>query len=150
MQAEVPSVLDLKSETQQTQKLYGLDNTETETFGRQCLMARRLVEHGVRFVQIFSGGWDSHDYLERGHTARIKSVDKPIAALIRDPKQRDLLKDTLVIWTDEFGRTPDNNKRGGVYSLGRGHNNKAMTVLLAGGGVKPGIVGATDELGAPL
>ena len=94
-------------------------------------------ENGVRFVQIFSGGWDSHDYLERGHSARIKSVDKPAVALIRDLKQRDMLKDTLVIWTGEFGRTPDNNKRGGVYSLGRGHSNKAMTMLFAGGGVKP-------------
>ncbi|MCA9033323.1 MAG: DUF1501 domain-containing protein, partial [Planctomycetaceae bacterium] len=148
MQVEVPNVIDLGQETEQTQNMYGLDVSETATFGRQCLMARRLVEKGVRFVQIFSGGWDSHDYLERGHTARIKSVDKPIAALIRDLKQRDMLKDTLVIWTGEFGRTPDNNKRGGVYSLGRGHNNKAMTILMAGGGVKPGVVGATDELGA--
>ncbi len=111
-------------------------------------MARRLVEKGVRFVQIFSGGWDSHDYLERGHTARIKSVDKPMAALIKDLKHRGMLDDTLVVWTGEFGRTPDNNKRGGVYSLGRGHNADAMTMLLAGGGVKPGVVGATDELGA--
>jgi uncharacterized protein (DUF1501 family) len=112
-------------------------------------MARRLVEKGVRFVQIFSGGWDSHDYLERGHTARIKSVDKPIAALIKDLKARGMLEDTLVIWTGEFGRTPDNNKRGGVYSLGRGHNADAMTMLLAGGGVKAGsIVGGTDEIGA--
>ncbi|MBV09395.1 DUF1501 domain-containing protein [Rubinisphaera sp.] len=148
MQTEVPGVLNLSQETTQTTEMYGLDDPETETFGRQCLMARRLVENGVRFVQIFSGGWDSHDYLERGHTARIKSVDKPMATLIRDLKQRGMLEDTLVIWTGEFGRTPDNNKRGGVYSLGRGHNNHAMTMLLAGGGVKPGIVGGTDELGA--
>jgi hypothetical protein len=148
MQAEVPGVIDLDQETSQTHAMYGLDAPETRAFGRQCLMARRLVEQGVRFVQIFSGGWDSHDYLERGHSARIKSVDKPIAALIRDLKQRGMLDDTLVIWTGEFGRTPDNNKRGGVYSLGRGHNNKAMTMLLAGGGVKPGVVGATDELGS--
>ncbi|KAA5537545.1 DUF1501 domain-containing protein [Roseiconus nitratireducens] len=148
MQTEVPDVIDLGKESQKTSSMYGLDDPETEVFGRQCLMARRLVESGVRFVQIFSGGWDSHDYLERGHTARIKSVDKPIAALIRDLKQRGMLEDTLVIWTGEFGRTPDNNKRGGVYSLGRGHNNQAMTMLLAGGGVKPGVVGATDELGS--
>lgn len=147
MQREVPGVLDLSKESAKTLDMYGLDEPETKSFGRQCLMARRMVESGVRFVQVFSGGWDSHDYLERGHTARIKSVDKPIAALLRDLKQRGLLKDTLVIWTGEFGRTPDNNKRGGVYSLGRGHNNKAMTMLLAGGGAKPGIVGATDELG---
>ncbi|QDV54455.1 DUF1501 domain-containing protein [Rosistilla oblonga] len=149
MQTEVPGVIDLSKETQQTLDMYGLNAPETETFGRQCLMARRLVESGVRFVQIFSGGWDSHDYLERGHTSRIKSVDRPMAALIRDLKQRGMLEDTLIIWTGEFGRTPDNNKRGGVYSLGRGHNNNAMTMLMAGGGVKRGaIVGATDELGA--
>lgn len=149
MQTEVPDLIDLSKESQQTQEMYGLGDAETATFGRQCLMARRMVESGVRFVQIFSGGWDSHDYLERGHTARIKSVDKPMAALIRDLKQRGMLEDTLVIWTGEFGRTPDNNKRGGVYSLGRGHNNQAMTILMAGGGVKPGaVVGATDELGS--
>ncbi len=148
MQTEVPGVIDLDGETRQTHEMYGLDAPDTEAFGRQCLMARRLVEKGVRFVQIFSGGWDSHDYLERGHTARIKSVDKPMAALIKDLKARGMLDDTLVIWTGEFGRTPDNNKRGGVYSLGRGHNADAMTMLLAGGGVKPGVVGATDEIGA--
>lgn len=148
MQTEVPGVIDLDGETERTHEMYGLDDPETAAFGRQCLMARRLVEKGVRFVQIFSGGWDSHDYLERGHTARIKSVDKPMAALIKDLKARGMLDDTLVIWTGEFGRTPDNNKRGGVYSLGRGHNADAMTMLLAGGGVKPGVVGATDEIGA--
>lgn len=148
MQTEVPNVLNLSRETAHTQEMYGLNEPETSGFGRQCLMARRLVENGVRFVQIFSGGWDSHDYLERGHSSRIKSVDKPMAALIRDLKSRGMLDDTLVIWTGEFGRTADNNKRGGVYSLGRGHNNQAMTMLLAGGGVKPGVVGATDELGA--
>ena len=112
-------------------------------------MARRLVEKGVRFVQIFSGGWDSHDYLERGHSARIQSVDKPIAALIKDLKNRGMLDSTLVVWTGEFGRTPDNNRRGGVYALGRGHNIDAMTMMFAGGGVKKGsIVGATDDIGA--
>jgi uncharacterized protein (DUF1501 family) len=112
-------------------------------------MARRLVEEGVRFVQIFSGGWDSHDYLERGHASRIKSVDQPIAALIADLKQRGMLDETLVIWTGEFGRTPDNNYRGGVTALGRGHNVDAMTMWMAGGGTKAGsIVGATDEIGA--
>lgn len=148
MQTEVPGVIDLSKETQSTHEMYGLYDADTQVFGRQCLMARRLIENGVRFVQIFSGGWDSHDYLERGHTARIKSVDKPIAGLIRDLKQRGMLQETLVIWTGEFGRTPDNNKRGGVYALGRGHNNQAMTMLLAGGGVRPGIVGGTDELGS--
>ncbi len=148
MQAEVPGVIDLGNESQGTQEMYGIDDSETETFGRQCLMARRLMEKGVRFVQIFSGGWDSHDYLERGHSSRIRSVDKPMAALIKDLKQRGMLDETLVVWTGEFGRTPDNNRRGGVYSLGRGHNVDAMTMLFAGGGVKPGVVGATDEIGA--
>lgn len=149
MQSEVPDVVDLSKETEATIEDYGLNNKDTEVFGRQCLMARRLVESGVRFVQIFSGGWDSHDYLERGHSSRIASVDKPMAALIADLKRRGMLEDTLVIWTGEFGRTPDNNKRGGVYSLGRGHNNNAMTMLMAGGGVKRGaVVGATDELGS--
>ena len=148
MQMEVPEVMDLKGEPDAIREMYGMDQKETAIFGRQCLTARRLVEKGVRFVQIFSGGWDSHDYLERGHTSRIKSVDKPMAALIKDLKQRGMLEDTLVIWTGEFGRTPDNNKRGGVYSLGRGHNADAMTMLMAGGGVNPGVVGATDEIGA--
>ena len=148
MQMEVPGVLDLANETEATKELYGLEDKHTATFGRQCLLARRMIEKGVRFVQIFSGGWDSHDYLERAHSERIRSVDKPMAGLIKDLKQRGMLKDTLVIWMGEFGRTPDNNKRGGVYSLGRGHNNEAMTMLMAGGGVKPGIVGATDEIGS--
>ena len=148
MQTEVPGVIDIDNEPEYIHEMYGLDEKETEAFGRQCLMARRLVEKGVRFVQIFSGGWDSHDYLERGHSARIKSVDKPMAALILDLKARGMLEDTLVIWTGEFGRTPDNNKRGGVYSLGRGHNADAMTMLLAGGGVKPGVVGGTNEIGS--
>jgi len=148
MQTEVPGVVDLESETEATKEMYGLDNKETEKFGKQCLMARRLVEKGVRFVQIYSGGWDSHDYLEKGHSSRIRSVDKPIAALIKDLKRRGMLEDTLVVWTGEFGRTPDNNRRGGVYSIGRGHNADAMSMLLAGGGTKKGsIVGATDEVG---
>ncbi|MDB4729022.1 DUF1501 domain-containing protein, partial [Akkermansiaceae bacterium] len=148
MQMEVPEVVDLDGEPEHIREMYGMDQKETRDFGRQCLMARRLVEKGVRFVQIFAGGWDSHDYLERGHSSRIKAVDKPVAALIRDLKQRGMLDDTLVIWSGEFGRTPDNNKRGGVYSIGRGHNADAMTMLMAGGGVKPGVVGATDDLGA--
>lgn len=147
MQMEVPELVDIQGENEATREMYGLNEKHTATFGRQCLLARKMVEKGVRFVQVFSGGWDSHDYLERAHTERIRSVDKPMAALIRDLKQRGMLQDTLVIWCGEFGRTPDNNKRGGVYSLGRGHNNKAMTMLLAGGGVKPGIVGSTDDLG---
>jgi len=149
MQMEVPEVVDLEGEPEYIREMYGMDNKVTHDFGRQCLMARRLVEKGTRFVQIFAGGWDSHDYLERGHSSRIAAVDKPVAALIRDLKQRGMLDDTLVIWNGEFGRTPDNNMRGGVYSIGRGHNADAMTMMMAGGGVKKGaIVGATDEIGA--
>jgi hypothetical protein len=149
MQMEVPDVIEIANEPEHIREMYGLNDPECAAFGRQCLLARRLIEKGVRFVQIFSGGWDSHDYLERGHSSRIRSVDKPMAALIKDLKARGMLDETLVVWTGEFGRTPDNNKRGGVYSLGRGHNIDAMTMLLAGGGVKKGaIVGATDELGA--
>ena len=149
MQMEVPDVVDLKGEPEYIREMYGMNDTVTRSFGSQCLMARRLVEKGVRFVQIFSGGWDSHDYLEKGHSSRIASVDRPMAALIKDLKQRGMLEDTLVVWTGEFGRTPDNSRRGGVYSIGRGHNADAMTMLMAGGGVKRGaIVGATDEIGA--
>lgn len=149
MQTAVPGVVDIESEPEHLRESYGLNRKETAAFGKQCLMARRLVEQGVRFVQIFSGGWDSHDYLEKGHSSRINSVDQPIAALIEDLKKRGLLDETLVVWTGEFGRTPDNNYRGGVTSLGRGHNVDAMNMWFAGGGVKKGtIVGATDEIGA--
>ncbi|MCC9601892.1 DUF1501 domain-containing protein [Stieleria sp. JC731] len=149
MQTAVPDLIDLSKESSQVLQAYGLDRKETAEFGKQCLMARKLVEEGVRFVQIFSGGWDSHDYLERGHASRIASVDQPIAALIKDLKQRGMLEDTLVVWTGEFGRTPDNNYRGGVTALGRGHNVDAMNMWFAGGGVKRGaIVGATDEIAA--
>ena len=149
MQMEVPDVIDLQGETEKTREMYGMNEKHTADFGRQCLMARRLVEKGVRFVQIFSGGWDSHDYLERGHSSRIASVDKPWAALIKDLKQRGMLEDTLVIWCGEFGRTADNTMRGGVYSFGRGHNADAMSIVMAGGGVKKGaIVGTTNETGS--
>lgn len=149
MQTAIPGIVDLKSEPAHVQEAYGLNRKETAAFGKQCLMARRLVEDGVRFVQIFSGGWDSHDYLERGHSSRIRSVDQPIAALIEDLRSRGMLDETLVVWTGEFGRTPDNNYRGGVTALGRGHNVDAMTMFFAGGGMKRGaIVGATDEIGA--
>ena len=149
MQTSVPGLVDLSRETAATQAAYGLDRAETAQFGRQCLMARKMVEQGVRFVQIFSGGWDSHDYLERSHQSRIDSVDQPIAALIADLRQRGLLDQTLVLWTGEFGRTPDNNIRGGVTAIGRAHNADAMAMWMAGGGTKAGaVVGATDEIGA--
>lgn len=147
MQMEVPDLIDLNQEPENIKEMYGLNDPETEVFGRKLLMARRLVEKGVRFVQVFSGGWDSHDFIERAHKKRIRSVDKPVAALIKDLKSRGLLDDTLVWWTGEFGRTPDNTIRGGETAIGRDHNNKAMNMLFAGGGVKPGVIGATDEIG---
>jgi hypothetical protein len=149
MQMSVPGIVDVDREPKQLQEAYGLNRKETAAFGRQCMMARRMVEEGVRFVQIFAGGWDSHDYLEQGHSSRIASVDQPIAALIKDLKSRGLLEDTLVVWTGEFGRTPDNNYRGGVTAIGRGHNVDAMNMWFAGGGVKRGaVVGATDDIAA--
>ncbi len=109
---------------------------------------RKLVQKGVRFVQIYASGWDSHDYLERSHAARIRAVDRPMAALIRDLRRLGLLDSTLVIWSGEFGRSPDNGLRGGATSAGRDHNAKAMSIWFAGGGVKAGqVIGATDELG---
>ena len=148
MQSEVPDIVDLGSEGEKTKEAYGLDREETRAFGRQCLLARRLVEKGVRFVQIFSGGWDSHDFLERNHSARIASIDKPLAALIGDLKARGMLDETLVVCSGEFGRTPDNNRRGGVNPNGRAHNADAMVVVMAGGGAPAGaVVGATDETG---
>jgi uncharacterized protein (DUF1501 family) len=107
-----------------------------------------MIEMGVRFVQVFSGGWDSHDYIERAHRERIYSVDKPVTALIQDLKTRGLLDETLIVWTGEFGRTPDNQLRGGGVAVGRDHNADAMVIMMAGGGVKAGhTVGATDEIG---
>jgi hypothetical protein len=148
MQASVPGVIDLGREDARTLELYGIGTTETDSFGRRCLLARRLVEAGVRFVQVYAAGWDSHDYLERSHAARIRAVDQPIAALLSDLRRRGLLDETLVVCAGEFGRSPDNGLRGGEKTAGRDHNAKAMAVWLAGGGVKAGaIVGATDEIG---
>ena len=149
MQMEVPEVLDLAGEKQSMLEAYGIGDSKTDSFGRKCLMARRLVEQGVRFVQAYAGNWDSHDYIERAHGSLIQSVDKPIAALIKDLKERGMLEDTLVVWCGEFGRTPDNGLRGGSTSYGRDHNAKAMTMWFAGGGTKAGhTIGATDEIGA--
>jgi len=148
MQTEVPKVMDLGSEDARTIAMYGIGEPETDSFGRRCLLARKLVEAGVRFVQVFEGGWDSHDYLERAHAARIRAIDRPIAALLSDLRTRGLLDETLVIWGGEFGRSPDNGVRGGQNVAGRDHNAKAMAICLAGGGVRAGhVVGATDEIG---
>lgn len=147
MQMQVPDVLDLSQEDQRTQEMYGLGQDETDAFGRKCLLARKLIEKGVRFIQLYNGTWDSHDYIERAHGNLVRGVDQPIAALITDLKQRGLLESTLIVWGGEFGRTPDNGVRGGV-AYGRDHNPNAMTIWLAGGGCNAGhTIGATDELG---
>ncbi|MCA9069613.1 MAG: DUF1501 domain-containing protein, partial [Planctomycetaceae bacterium] len=149
MQAQVPSLLDLSRETLSTRERYGIDAPLTDEFGRKCLLARRLIEQGVRFVQVYSGGWDSHDYIERSHRSRICSIDRPVAALIADLRERGLLDETLIVMCGEFGRSPDNGLRSGGMAYGRDHNAKAMFAVLAGGGVKKGVrVGATDEIGA--
>jgi hypothetical protein len=149
MQKAVPEVVDIGAETAAGQKLYGLDQNETRTFGQQCLVARRLVERGVRFVQIFhgsnvgAGAWDAHSNLKAGHSALCKQVDQPIAGLLADLKQRGLLDETLVVIGTEFGRTP-----GAESSNGRDHHPYGFSVALAGGGIQGGIThGATDELG---
>ncbi len=147
MQMQVPEVLDLSREDEKTQRRYGLDQDSTSAFGRKCLLARKLVEKGVRFVQLYHGSWDSHDYISRAHGNLVESVDQPIAALIADLKERGLLESTLIVWCGEFGRTPDNGIRGGT-AYGRDHNPNAMTIWMAGGGCKAGhTIGATDELG---
>jgi hypothetical protein len=149
MQAEVPGTLDIENEPVQVREMYGLDSEVTESFGRRCLMARRLVEKGVRFVQLYtpSQSWDSHTELLGRHKKNADEVDRPIAALIHDLKRRGLLDTTLIVWMGEFGRTPDNlaDQRD---KAGRDHNTRAMTVFFAGGGVRGGAcVGRTDDLG---
>ncbi|MCI0743333.1 MAG: DUF1501 domain-containing protein [Gemmataceae bacterium] len=147
MQTEVPETLNIDGETAATRRLYGIGERDSDAFGRKCLLARRLVERGVRFVQLYAGGWDSHDYIEEAHRNRMRAVDKPIAGLLKDLKRRGLLESTLVVWGGEFGRSPDNGNRGGV-KVGRDHNARAMTIWLAGGGAPAGrIVGATDDIG---
>jgi hypothetical protein len=144
MQAQAPGLQDLSRESKATRKLYGLDDRMTEDFGRQCLMARRLAEAGVRYVQVsHSYKWDQHQRLRRDHTQNAREVDKPIAGLLQDLKGRGLLQDTLVLWGGEFGRTPV-----AQGSDGRDHNPQGFTMWMAGGGVKPGFsYGATDDYG---
>ncbi len=148
MQMAAPEAFDLSVESDATHELYGLERGSTEGFAWQCLAARRLVERGVRFVELIdtgsSGNWDSHGNM-MDHVKLAKNVDQPIAALLKDLKARGLLEDTLVVWTTEFGRTPFNNK---PDATGREHHNWAFSSWLAGAGVKPGIVhGVTDEYG---
>ena len=146
MQATAPEAVDLSTETEETQALYGMDTKVTATFGRQCLLARRLVERGVRFVQLYHGAgskWDSHSAIEKNHTYLCKQTDKCVAGLLKDLKQRGLLDSTLVVWGGEFGRTPMSEK-----GDGRDHNPTGFTMWMAGGGVKGGqTIGTTDELG---
>jgi hypothetical protein len=149
MQTDMPDALDLAAETRATHVLYGLDNEVTADYGRQCLMARRFAERGVRFIQITHSNtevqWDQHGDLRKGHTKNAAEVDRPIAGLLRDLKSRGLLDDTLVLWGGEFGRTPTCQ---GAGHDGRDHNPEGFTMWLAGGGVKTGIqYGATDEYG---
>ncbi len=147
MQTSVPETLQLEKETEATRKLYGLDKAETKSFGQQCLVARRLVERGVRFVQIFHGGggggeWDAHSEIKSNHSKLATQVDRPVAGLLKDLKQRGLLEDTLVVFGTEFGRSP------GAEGTGRDHHPQGFSAWLAGGGIKGGVVhGATDELG---
>jgi len=148
MQATLPDVLDLNRESKETLDLYGIGTGETDDFGRQCLMARRLVESGVRFVEVANDGWDHHTSLDTSLPHRCKSVDQPIAALLIDLQRRGMLEDTLVFWGGEFGRQPETQILSGKVTLGRDHNAKGYTVWLAGGGVRGGLAyGLTDELG---
>ena len=149
MQANAPEVVDITKETAETRELYGLDNERTEKFGKKCLLARRLVERGVRFVQIYSGGghgddtWDAHGDIVGNHGKHAGDTDKPIAGLLMDLKRRGLLENTLVVWAGEFGRMPIT--QGG---RGRDHNPGVQTVWMAGGGVKGGtVIGSSDEVG---
>ncbi len=152
MQVSVPDVMDISKEPQDVQEMYGAKPGQA-VFANNCLLARRLVERGVRFVQLFDWGWDTHgtgptDDLITQLPRKCKQVDQPVAALIRDLKQRGMLDDTLVIWSGEFGRTPMNEERNGSKYLGRDHHPHCFTMFMAGGGLKPGITyGETDDLG---
>jgi hypothetical protein len=144
MQTSIPETFDLASEPDAIRALYGIGDGVTDGFGTQCLMARRLAEKGVRFIQLTSNGWDHHGNVAQGVRDRAASIDKPIAGLLADLKQRDLLKDTLVIWGGEFGRGAHEDNNGG-----RGHNGSGFTFWMAGGGVKGGMIhGSKDDLGA--
>ena len=143
MQDAIPEVMDVADESEQTLRLYGIDGGPSENFGKQCLLARRFAEAGVRFIEVSHGGWDQHTNLSVDHQARAEGCDKAIAGLLMDLKQRDMLKETLVLWGGEFGRTP-----AAQGSDGRNHNNKGYTTWMAGGGVKEGFsYGLTDDHG---
>ncbi|MCA9178877.1 MAG: DUF1501 domain-containing protein [Planctomycetales bacterium] len=148
MQTEAPEVFDIRRETRETLELYGVGRQPTDDYGRRCLLARRLVERGVRFVCVVSGGgpgamqWDAHKDIEENHLRKAAETDQPVAALLTDLKRRGLLEDTLVLWGGEFGRSPE------AQGAGRDHHNLGFTMWLAGGGIRGGtVVGATDEIG---
>jgi Protein of unknown function (DUF1501) len=146
MQSAASDAVDLSRESEATRKMYGMDNPVSAVFGTNCLLARKLVERGVRFIELYSGGgsgWDAHNNIEANHTKYCGESDKPIAGLLTDLKARGMLKDTLVVWGGEFGRTPFNE-----MSTGRDHNPWGFTMWMAGGGVKGGqYIGATDDIG---
>jgi len=152
MQSSAPEAVDVDHEPDYIKQMYGIDQNRTEDFGKKCLLARRLVERGVRFIQIYSGGahndqnWDAHGDLKKNHDFHAGNTDKPIAGLLKDLKQRGLLDETLIIWGGEFGRQPTAEYAEGT---GRDHNAYGFTMWMAGGGVKGGVsVGQTDELGS--
>lgn len=152
MQAHAPEAVDLSRESEATRELYGINDPRTQEFGRRCLLARRLVERGVRFIQLYAGGahnddnWDAHTDIEKNHNFHAGRTDRPIAGLLRDLKQRGLLDETLVVWGGEFGRQPTAEYEKGT---GRDHNAYGFTMWLAGGGVRGGVsFGQTDELGS--
>jgi hypothetical protein len=149
MQSEAPEVLDLSREPRETLDLYGIGRDPTHDYGRRCLLARKLVENGVRFVCVVSGGgpgnlqWDAHDDIEENHTRKAAETDRPVAALLKDLKRRGLLDSTLVVWGGEFGRSPEAES-----GKGRDHHNLGFTMWMAGGGIKGGrVVGSTDAIG---
>ena len=152
MQMYAPDAMELKTESARTQELYGINEKRTADFGRRCLLARRLVERGIRFIQLYAGGahnddnWDAHGDLEKNHSYHAGRTDKPIAGLIKDLKQRGMLDETLIVWGGEFGRQPTAENASGT---GRDHNAYGFTMWMAGGGIKGGVAfGETDELGS--
>jgi hypothetical protein len=157
MQLAVPAVADISKETKETQSLYGLEDKTTAPFGKNCLLARRLLERGVRFVQLFSGGpiagsprvsWDAHENVRENHSLESARIDKPIAGLLEDLSRKGMLKDTLVLFTTEFGRTPFTQAADNAVGTGRDHNKYGFSVWMAGAGLKPGMAfGKTDEIG---
>ena len=152
MSATAPEAVDVDDEPEHVKELYGIGSERTDDFGRKCLLARRLAERGVRFIQVYSGGahnddnWDAHGDLMKNHTYHAGRTDKPIAALIQDLKQRGMLEETLIVWGGEFGRQPTAENQEGT---GRDHNSYGFTMWLAGGGIRGGVsFGETDELGS--